>query len=144
MRDDQLAFVEHVAGGRGQDWPRLAGRQTSELGTGAGDAWRSRMANASADEIAELLGDRADDAIVERIVNLGASVDEVAEALDDLEYELRFGEPRTAASAKIDELRQILEELPPDEDALVEPDVRDEDEHEGLSVVEVEERGGEP
>jgi hypothetical protein len=102
------------------------------------------MTNASADDIAELLGDRADDAIVERIASLGASVDEVAEALDDLEYELRFGEPRIAASAKIEEIRQILEELPLDEDTLVEPDVRDEDEHEGLSVVDLEELGGEP
>lgn len=101
------------------------------------------MTAANADEVAELLGDRADEAIVERIVHLGASLDEVSEALDDLDYQTRFGEPREASSPKIEELRSILEELPYFEDVLAEA-AEDEDEAEGLRVMDPEELGREP
>ena len=102
------------------------------------------MATASADDIAELLGDRADDAIVERIASLGVSTDEVAEALDDLDHERRFGEPRRATSARIEEIRQILEELPPEEDAqdTLEQELDEPDALEGLSVVGADELHG--
>ena len=93
-------------------------------------------ANANADEIAELLGDHVDEAIVERIANLGATIDEIAEAVEDLDYQARFGEDQEPSSAKIAEIRAILEELPHYEDLLPETNQEQEDEHEGLTVVD--------
>lgn len=96
------------------------------------------MHAATADEVAELLGERADDSIVERIVALGASTDEISEAIDDLEYEHRYGEERPAVSPRIEDVRTILEELPhPDllADAASEDDENDDD----LSVIEIDE-----
>lgn len=57
-----------------------------------------------------MLGD-VDDTIAERIAGTGASVDELGAALDDLDHERRFGERRVPASAKIAEVRGILEEI---------------------------------
>jgi hypothetical protein len=62
------------------------------------------------EEVASLLGD-VDDTIAERIAGTGASVDELGAALDDLDHERRFGERRVPASAKIAEVRGILEEI---------------------------------
>jgi hypothetical protein len=103
------------------------------------------MTTATMEDIAELLGDRADDVAVERIANLGASEAEVAEAIDDYDYERRLGEPRMAASPKIEEIRQILEELLGFEEAEAPPPVRDdeEDEFQGLTVVDPEALGAE-
>jgi hypothetical protein len=93
------------------------------------------MTAATADEIAELLGERAEESIVDRIAHLGASVDEVYEAIADLEFQLRFDEERAPSSPRVKEIRTILEELPYVEDVLTDPD-EDDDEHEGLSVIE--------
>lgn len=70
------------------------------------------METASKSEIAELLGTRADEVVIERIAELGVTTDEVSQALDDLEHEARSGETRIAASPKIEEIRTILDELP--------------------------------
>ena len=93
------------------------------------------MGVASADEITDLLGDRADEKIVDRIAHVGASLDELTEAVDDFEYQMRFGESREPSSAKVEEIRMILEELPYDLDVLGDTD-NEADEHEGLSVVD--------
>jgi hypothetical protein len=69
------------------------------------------MSAANLEEIVALLGD-VDELIVERLVNTGASVDEIGEALDALEDEQRFGEePRLDSSPRVTEARAILEEL---------------------------------
>jgi hypothetical protein len=69
------------------------------------------MSAASHDDIVEILGD-VDDLFVERIVDTGASIHEIAEALDDLEDERRFGEQhRVEASPRVAAVRAILEEL---------------------------------
>ncbi|NVB80716.1 MAG: hypothetical protein HOV81_20135 [Kofleriaceae bacterium] len=100
------------------------------------------MATATADEIGELLEDRADETIVDRIANTGASMDEIAEAMEDLDYERRFGETREPSSPRVEEVRAILEEVSGPEDL---EDVQDEDEEdEGLTVVEIDELGHEP
>ena len=70
------------------------------------------MPTATRDEIFELLGDRANDAIVERIANVGASLDEIAEAIYDDDYLRQYGEePYRGCSLKIDQVRVILEDL---------------------------------
>ncbi len=102
------------------------------------------MTPATADEIADLLGERADDTLVERIAAVGASIDEIGEAFDDYEYERRFGETRESSSARVEEVREILEELPQGEDILAESEVEEKDEIEGLTVIEGEDLGGEP
>jgi hypothetical protein len=63
----------------------------------------------SREELAALLGD-VDASVAERIAGTGATVDELGAALDDLDHERRFGERRVPASAKIAEVRGILEE----------------------------------
>jgi len=57
-----------------------------------------------------MLGD-VDVDVAERIAGTGATVDELGAALDDLDHERRFGERRVPASAKIAEVRGILEEV---------------------------------
>lgn len=64
----------------------------------------------SREELASLLGD-VDASVAERIAGTGATVDELGAALDDLDHERRFGERRVPASAKIAEVRGILEEV---------------------------------
>jgi len=63
----------------------------------------------SREQVADLLGD-VDTTIAERIAGTGATVDELGAALDDLDQERRLGERRVPASAKIAEIRGILEE----------------------------------
>jgi hypothetical protein len=70
------------------------------------------MTPATLDEVAELLGERVDPSIVERILATGASVDQIAEAIEDIEHEVRLDERRVAASPEVAEVRTILEELP--------------------------------
>ena len=60
------------------------------------------------------------------------------EAIDDLDYERRYGEPREAASQRVEEVRSILEELLPESESDGdEPEPSEE--HEGLTVVEADE-----
>ncbi len=101
------------------------------------------MSAATADEIGELLEDRAiDETIVERLVSTGASLDEIAEAMEDVEYEARFGEVREASSARIEEVRTLLATLAHDD---LDDDLDEDDEDdEGLTVVEVDELEPEP
>jgi DNA-binding transcriptional MerR regulator len=69
------------------------------------------MTHATHAQIVELLGD-VDELYVKRIEDTGASLDEIGEALGDLEDEDRLGEPpRMAWSPKVAEIRAILEEL---------------------------------
>lgn len=69
------------------------------------------MTTATHAQIVELLGD-VDDLFVKRIADTGASLDEIGEALDDVQSEDVLGEPRHAASSsKVAEVRAILEEL---------------------------------
>src|SRR5262245_5181280 len=93
------------------------------------------------DEVVELLGDRAEESIVERITHVDATIDDVREALEDLEFQMRFGEEREAPSPTIEELRGILEELPRLEEIAEQHADEDleEEEAEGLSVVSAEE-----
>jgi hypothetical protein len=95
------------------------------------------MTAASAEEVAELLGERAEESIVERIAAVGASVDEIHEAVDDLDFQLRFGEPRPPSSPHVKDVRAILEELPYFED-LLDDGTEEDEEYEGLTVVEAE------
>jgi hypothetical protein len=67
----------------------------------------------SREELAVLLCD-VDDSVAERIAGTGATVDELGAALDDIDHERRFGDRRVPASAKIAEIRGILEEAEPE------------------------------
>lgn len=98
----------------------------------------------SADDVAELLGERADDAIVQRIADIGVSFEEVVEAIEDHDYERRFGETRSASSPKIEEVRMILEELPEDVDQKAPLDDEEDNDNEGLTLVDPEALGDEP
>src|SRR4051794_39894129 len=74
------------------------------------------MTTATHAQIVELLGD-ADDLFVKRIADTGASLDEIGEALGDLQSEDVLGEPpRIASSPRVAEVRAILEELMDTED----------------------------
>jgi hypothetical protein len=69
------------------------------------------MSTATRDEIFDLLGDRANEAIVDRIAGVGASLDEITEAIYDDDYLRQYGEERAVCSLKIDQIRVILEDL---------------------------------
>ncbi len=97
------------------------------------------MTRATADEIADVLGDDIDEIFIERIAAVGASVDELGEAVDDLDYERRYGEAREPSSRRVEEVRAILEELRESAEEELEPD--EEEELEGLRVVEADELG---
>jgi hypothetical protein len=94
--------------------------------------------SASEDEIAEVLGERADESIIERIANTGASIEDVHEAFEDLEFEMRFGEERVTTSPMVEEVRRILEELPYFEEVEKASVAEDEEEEdvEGFTVLE--------
>jgi hypothetical protein len=64
----------------------------------------------SREEVADLLGD-VDATVAERIAATGATVDELGAALDDLDHERRLGDRRVPASAKIAQVREILEDI---------------------------------
>lgn len=69
------------------------------------------MTTATHAQIVELLGD-VDELYVRRLEDTGASLDEIGEALGDLEDEDRLGEPpRMTTSPRVAEVRAILEEL---------------------------------
>jgi|ERR1051325_586701 len=64
---------------------------------------------ASRDEIAMLLGE-VDESYVDRVLDIGASVDEISEAIADLEG--RLAEPQHLPStARVAEVREVLCEL---------------------------------
>jgi len=92
------------------------------------------MTRATPNEIADVLGDDVDDTIIERIASVGVSVDELGEAIDDLDYERRYGEPREASSQRVEEVRTILEELRAS--AEDEDESEDGEANEGLRIVE--------
>lgn len=69
------------------------------------------MPTATHAQIVELLGD-VDDLFVKRIEDTGASIDEIGEALGDLEDEDERGAPpHIVTSQRVAEVRAILEEL---------------------------------
>lgn len=61
------------------------------------------------EDLAELFGE-LDSSIAQRIAETGATTDEVGAALDDLDHERRYHERRIPVSAKIAEIRAILED----------------------------------
>jgi hypothetical protein len=66
---------------------------------------------ATADDIHRVIGD-IDPVIVERIVLTGASPDEIAEAVRELEDERGFGETHhVGSSARVSEVRAILDDF---------------------------------
>jgi hypothetical protein len=66
---------------------------------------------ATASDVNRLLGD-ADPLVVERIVSTGASVDEIAEALREVEDERGFGEQaHEPSSPRVTEVRAVLHDL---------------------------------
>jgi hypothetical protein len=78
---------------------------------------------ATASDVNRLLGD-VDPFIIERILEIGATPDEIGEALRVVEAERGFGaEPHPPSSTKVTEVRAVLHEM----DAL-EPEVPEEDE----------------
>jgi hypothetical protein len=78
------------------------------------------MTSTTTEDLEEVLGD-IDTFTIERILDTHATVEEVAEALSDLEDERRFGERREATTARVAEVRAILEDMisETDEDAYV-------------------------
>lgn len=81
---------------------------------------------ASASDVSRLLGD-VDPLIVERIVSIGASPDEIDEALREAQDEVGFGEaPHAPSSPRVHEVRAVLDELfelefEPDDEGAEEP-----------------------
>jgi hypothetical protein len=73
------------------------------------------MTTASYQQIVELLGE-VDPLFVKRIEDTGASMEEIGEALSDVESE-RFGaERRLVSSPRVAEVRAILDEMLDDPD----------------------------
>jgi len=67
--------------------------------------------SANKDEVREILGE-LDDLIIERIVDTGASLDEIAEALGGLVDEYGFGEQSyLPSSGRVGEVRAVLDEI---------------------------------
>ncbi|HEX5058106.1 MAG TPA: hypothetical protein VFV99_02045 [Kofleriaceae bacterium] len=82
------------------------------------------MNSATANDVNRLLGD-VDPLVLERILETGATPDEIGEALLVLEDERGFGEePRPPSSTRVAEIRALLQEL-----AVLDSDIEpDEDE----------------
>src|SRR5262249_55240462 len=70
-------------------------------------ATRSRMPPATREEICEMLGE-VDESIVMRVLDTGASVDEIGEALDALQ---RWPAPPVLSTRAAERVRTILDEL---------------------------------
>jgi hypothetical protein len=68
------------------------------------------MRTATAQEFQALLGD-IDPLAIERILDTHATIDEVAEALADVEHERSMGERRMPSSTRVAAVREILEEV---------------------------------
>lgn len=79
--------------------------------------------SATASDVNRLIGE-IDPLVLERILETGASPDEIAEALRVVEQERGFGEePHEPSSARVTEVRAILQEL-----SVLDSDVPEEDE----------------
>ena len=66
---------------------------------------------ASADDVHRVIGD-IDPVLVERIILTGASADEIAEAVRELEDERGFGEMHhVGSSSRVSEVRAILDDF---------------------------------
>lgn len=79
----------------------------------------SRMTSvpATANEVRDVLGD-VDDLVVERVLETGASVEEIASAVASLEYQQVLGEASAAqVTGPTLTVRAILEECLPEPDA---------------------------
>lgn len=72
-------------------------------------------ASATAEDVENVLGD-VDGFVVKRVLDTGATLDEIAEALADIEVERELGERRVPTSARVAEVREILEELSEEDD----------------------------
>ena len=66
-------------------------------------------------DVENVLGD-VDAFVVKRVLDTRATVDEIAEALADIEVEREFGERRLPTSARVAEVREILEEISEQDD----------------------------
>jgi len=64
---------------------------------------------ATREEIVELIGE-VDESFIDRIRDTGASIDEIAEAIDDLEGRFE-GQPYIASSTAVVLVHEILDEL---------------------------------
>jgi hypothetical protein len=71
--------------------------------------------SATAGELEALLGD-IDPFAIERILDTHATIDEAAEALADLEDERRLGERHQPSSARVAQVREILEDALDEDD----------------------------
>ena len=80
------------------------------------------MNSATANDVSQLLGD-IDPIVLERILAIGATSDEIAEALLVVEQERGFGEQRHVPSTpKVVEVRAVLDEC-----AVLDEGVEDEE-----------------
>ena len=80
------------------------------------------MTPASSEELVAILGE-VDELTIKRLLEIRASIDEVGEALDELEDE-RFGEERRIPSTtRVAEVRSVLDELFADEDEAEETSI---------------------
>ena len=73
------------------------------------------MSAATRDDVVGLVGD-VDDLLIERIIETGASISEIAEAMDDLEDGRFVERPSVDTSPRVAAVRTILEELVEDEE----------------------------
>ena len=76
---------------------------------------QSRSDMATREDVQAILGD-LDDLVIERIVESGATSAEIAEALAGVEEAQRVGEQPMPSSAKVVEVRAILQDLATDDD----------------------------
>jgi hypothetical protein len=71
-------------------------------------------------ELRDLFGDDLDDAVLDRIVETGATIDDIAQAIDMHDAELRGdGVDRTAHSVRAYEVREILDAASGEDDGLI-------------------------
>jgi hypothetical protein len=69
----------------------------------------------TANDIQAALGE-VDTFTIERILETGASIEEITEARAELDDERRFGEYRPPSSPRVVEVREILEQLDDEDD----------------------------
>ena len=73
------------------------------------------MTTVALSDVQQILGD-IDPFTIQRIVQTGASLDEITEARSELEDERRCGEHREPSNPRVIEVREILEELIDEDD----------------------------
>ncbi len=87
------------------------GQLAAGAGAGSAPILDMPILSANKDEVRELLGE-IDELIIERIVDTGASMDEIAEALGGLVDEYGFGEQSyLPSSPRVAEVRTLLDEI---------------------------------